>query len=644
MPYTGKYNVKKFFLTTAWLTGLFALCQSQIVLKEPLSPRQTGYSIDARLDVKTKTVHGNMKAFWVNMSQDNVGTIQMHMYLNAFRNRKSTFNKEGGGMMMGFAGDSGFVAINTISDSNGNDLYSELNFISPDDGNKDDMTVLEISLPQTCKPGDSVSLNIDFTSKLPKSAARTGYSDNFYFVAQWFPKFGVYEPAGMRYATTGAWNCHQFHRHSEFYSNHSVYEVRINIPEEYVVGSGGMLIGESADADSTKTLVYRAEDIVDFAWTAWPAYAVQNDNWKHVNITFLYPPDRVKQVDRQLTAIRNALEYLEEHVGPYPWPHVTFVDPPGKGSFCGGMEYTTLFTSTSFAGLPDYFHMPEMVTIHEFGHSYFMGILASNEFEEPWLDEGVNTYWEGRIVDHYYGSGNGLISSDLFKLSDRSLARISYVNSAGRQAATNAEPSWNYPAGTYSMMSYHKAAVILQTLEGIIGEDKMDEIFREYYRKWAFRHPSAKDFISVANQVVAGNAGNMYGPDLNWFFNQTIYGTGICDYKVLEFSIHHTDSIYSSRVTLQRDGGVMLPVEVLIHFENGEEKAEYWDGLSRTKEYNYTGSAKVDWVKIDPDYKIAMDVNYINNSKTIDSDRIPLRRIRNKAIVLMQFLLSLITL
>ena len=153
-----------------------------------------------------------------------------------------------------------------------------------------------------------------------------------------------------------------------------------------------------------KTQVFRAEDIVDFAWTAWPGYAVFTDKWKHVNITLLIPEERKKQVERQFTAVKYALEYLDENVGPYPWPHLTFVDPPSIGSGAGGMEYTTLFTSESSYFMPAFLHMPEMVTVHEFGHAYFMGILASNEFEEPWLDEGVNSFWEERIMDHFYGA------------------------------------------------------------------------------------------------------------------------------------------------------------------------------------------------------------------------------------------------
>ena len=98
----------------------------------------------------------------------------------------------------------------------------------------------------------------------------------------------------------------------------------------------------------------------------------------------------LKIADNQFAAVIYALEYLDARVGPYPWPHLTFVDPPVSGSGAGGMEYTTLFTSSGGGMVPSFFKMAEMVTLHEFGHAYFMGILASNEFEEPWLDEGVN--------------------------------------------------------------------------------------------------------------------------------------------------------------------------------------------------------------------------------------------------------------
>jgi len=656
--------MKKQFILLIILLLTFNILSSQIINREPLSARLTGYTIDVNLDHVTKTVRGTVNAFWVNNSGDVVPDIQMHMYMNAFKSSRTTFNRETGGSPGKKSSAAGWIEIHSLTDLNGIDLTPGMQYISPDDGNPWDSTVLEVVLPKPALPGDTVFVTADFETKLPSKIRRTGYNGDFFFVAQWFPKFGVYEPAGMRYATSGGWNCHQFHANSEFYSNHSVYEISITLPDEYVVGSGGMLVSETNIGEGKKTLVYRAEDIVDFAWTAWPGYAVFNTSWEHVDITLLIPHDRTKQVERQFTAVKHALEYLAENVGPYPWPYLTFVDPPARGAGAGGMEYTTLFTSTSSYRMPEWLHMPEMVTIHEFGHAYFMGILASNEFEEPWLDEGVNSFWEARIVDHYYGKNSGLMDHPLLKIADASMSRISYISSPGKQLVNNSEYSWDYPLGTYGMMSYHKAANWLFTLMGIIGEETMNEIFREYYRKWAFRHPSGKDFTDVVNEVVTRIHGEKFGPDMNWFFDQTLYGTGISDYKVAGFRnfimpdststrrndnpldtiLSDTDPVYNSIVYIERKGEVMLPVEILVHFNNGEEIMEWWDGKSRHKALEFTGKKKIEWVKIDPEFKIRMDINYINNSMTVEPDRVPVRRIMNKFIAFMQFFISFIML
>jgi hypothetical protein len=648
------------YLIVILLSGFFSV-SSQVIFKEPLSSRQTYYKIDARLDVTEKIVDGEMVTYWVNKSSDIVTDVQLHLYLNAFSSSKSTFLKDRPGLLGGKESDLGWIDLISVSDRKGRDMIPVMEFISPDDGNPDDKTVLKIILHESAQPGDTVYLNISFKSKLPSIIIRTGAKDDYFFVAQWFPKFGVYEPAGMRFAFKGGWNCHQFHSTSEFYSNHSVYDVTITVPKEYIVGSGGMLIKESEADGGKKIMVYRAEDLVDFAWTAWPGYSVFTDEWKHIKITLLLPKFRENQVERQFKAVKNALEYMEKRIGPFPYPHLTFVDPPTKDSGAGGMEYTTLFTSASSFIMPESVHMPEMVTIHEFGHGYFMGILASNEFEEPWLDEGVNTFWESRIMDHYYGKNASLIDLPYLKFSDVSMSRSSYVTSGGKQVTSNNEYSWNYPHGTYGMMSYNKAAAWLNTLMGIVGEETIDEVFSEYYKRWAFKHPSGKDFVNVVNDVVTRRHGDKFGTDMNWFFNQTLYGTGICDYKVSGFSndritksvgrpevsdslkteLSGKDSLYNSVAMVERIGEIMLPVEILVHFNDSSAVLENWDGKARYKDFTYTGTRKIDWVKIDPDYKITMDINFVNNSMTDAPNRVPVKRITGKLMTFLQFLISI---
>jgi hypothetical protein len=655
----------KAYLFFFLLLFVFVNGNSQIINREPLSARQTYYRIDAALNTDTKTVSGRMETYWVNKSTDIVPDIQLHLYMNAFKSNISTLNRESGNLKEIKESETGRVDIKKFTDRSGNDLKGKMTFIRPDDGNVNDETVVSVPLPEPSKPGDTVFLNIDFETKLPDLTRRTGYKHDFYFVAQWFPKFGVYESAGTRYAIKGGWNCHQFHALSEFYSDHSVYDVKITVPKEFVVGTCGLQLAcDSAAGKKDKTLTLRAEDIVDFAWTAWPGYAIHRDRWHNVAITLLSPGERYDQVERQMSSVKNALEYFNENVGPYPWPYLTIVDPPSIGNPSAGMEYTTLFTSQSSYIMPSWMHMPEMVTIHEFGHAYFMGILASNEFEEPWLDEGVNTFLEERILDHYYGENSGMIDHPLLRLSDKSLGRISYVHSEGRQAVSNKEFSWNYPHETYAMMSYNKTATWLYTLMGVAGEKITNDIFREYYRKWAFRHPSGTDFVNTVNEVVGKANDQKLGSDMNWFFVQTLYGTGLCDYKVSGLSnrkielpkdtLSSPDSkskkdrtkpeLYESKVELERAGEVMLPVDVLIHYRNGKEVKESWDGKERFKDFLYSDSTEVEWVKVDPDFKIRMDINYNNNSMTINPDLTPVRRMRNKLVSFLQFFISFISL
>jgi aminopeptidase N len=213
-------------------------------------------------------------------------------------------------------------------------------------------------------------------------------------------------------------------------------------------------------------------------------------------------------------------------------------------------------------------------------------------------------------------------------------------------------------------MSYQKAPTLLHTLTGIVGEETMNNVFREYYRKWAFRHPSGRDFINVVSEVVKKDHGEKFGPDMNWFFDQVLYGTGICDYKVSRITNRKyrkpegrfigtdttglgrpdADSLVFSTAEIERVGEIMLPVEVLVHFSNGEEILEHWDGKERFRDFKYSGYDRIEWVKIDPEFKIKMDVNYINNSMTSEPDRAPLHRILNKILAFIQFYLSIMLL
>jgi hypothetical protein len=193
----------------------------------------------------------------------------------------------------------------------------------------------------------------------------------------------------------------------------------------------------------------------------------------------------------------------------------------------------------------------------------------------------------------------------------------------------------------------------------------MDNVFREYYRRWAFKHPSGRDFIAVVNDVVKKEHGVTFGDDMKWFFDQALYGSGECDYRLSGItsnrirsysgvvngdSVSYTrsdrssDTLYLSRVSLERLGEVALPVEVLIGFDNGDELLEKWDGIAAYKDFEYTGAGQVVWAKIDPYDKIDLDINRLNNSFTLEPSRANSRRMMNKFMFLVQMMISIFTL
>ena len=620
-----------------------ALAQKPL-FPQPLSPRIANYDISVSLDAKEKMISATETLVWRNTSRDRITELQFHLYLNAFKNSESTFMKESGGSSRGAAmdfGGWGWINIDKIAVRGGEDLKAKMEFIHPDDDNASDQTVMRVRLSRPVLPNQTITLDISFSAKMPTVFARTGYYNDFFMVAQWFPKIGVYEPAGMRYATTGQWNCHQFHSNTEFYADYGVYNIDITVPKSFVVGATGVRESERVNGDTTKTLFYHAEDVHDFAWTASPRYEVVQDTWEHVDIRLLIQPEHRQHSGRYLQSAKAALQYFNDWVGMYPYPNLTIVDPPIKAFGAGGMEYPTLITGGSVYGLIEGVKLTEMVTVHEFGHQYWYGLVGNNEFEEAWLDEGLNQYSETRIMDETYGVKMSTIDLLGYKLGDLESARLGYLGMSNPKIAPTRLNGWEYKAGGYGNLTYAKTAVFMATLERLLGRPVMDEIMRTYFERWRFRHPSSRDFIAVVNEITKKRLGNKYGNDMNWYFDQVLYGTEICDYEltsirnrrvskpegILDEQTKPDTSVtprpYEARVVVSRLGEVKMPVDVLIHFESGKEVREQWDGQARWKEFKYTGEDKIQWAKVDPDEVLQIDMNFLNNSKALEVQSAP---------------------
>jgi len=654
----------------------------------PLSERVVAYTIDARLDTDKKTLDATESLTYRNLTGQPLTTFPFHLYLSAFR-RESTFAAET--RATGGVRDSsldlyppektGGISISHIEADGYGDLTSTLHFTAPDDGNIEDHTVAEITLPRPLAPNDSVTFHFAFHDKFPLSVARNGYKRDFIMGGQWFPKVGVF--------WHGAWNCHQYHATTEFFSDFGTYNVRLTVPRNYIVGASGVPTGNQPNPDGTKTLSFTGEDIHDFAFAASPNFvttdAIYLSSLGPVQIHILALAAHPHIAQRYLATTRASLQQYEQRYGPYPYRVITVIDPE-PGAEMEGMEYPTLFTADGSWSGP--FNLAEVTVEHEFGHQYWYGMVATNEFEEAWLDEGINSYTEVKVMAAILGARTSDLKRRYANFGDDDYQRISYLMALNLDPVTRF--AWKFRNGlSYGAVTYGKSATLLGTLEGMIGRDTMDEAMRTYFERYRFKHPTTEDFLRTVEEVAVARgkataptpvtqlaasgengAANLQGlseppplapsglPDyvatppvnssLRPFIDQAVYGTQVLDYAVDNFSSEPAQwwqtgkhdakqTQYLSTVYLRRRGDFILPVTAEIVFDDGSRVREHWDGVDRWTRFTYTRNAKVLSVELDPDHVIPLDRDLFNNSSTTQANPIPARKLTSIWVVLQQW-------
>ena len=330
------------------------------------SSGRADYRIEASLDGELKRMEGTLELRWANRSGEAVRDLWFHLYLNAFSNNRSTHLIESDGKLRRTEMKDGWSwsrikAVRVASAGAFQDVLPSLRYRRPDDDNAEDRTVFSIDLPQALGAGETVRVQIDWESQLPRVRRRTGYKDDFLLVAQWFPKLGVYE-AGR------GWNCHQFHASTEFFSDYGTYDVTLDLPVEYenkVFGSGRGTGGVEGGRYKVRFVAPTAIDqgredafgkralVHDFTWTADPRFEVYRQIFKFgewaerfpaaiaearamfgeephlrdVDVTVLIHPERAAQAERHFRATCAALFFYGLWFGEYPYEHITVVDP-----------------------------------------------------------------------------------------------------------------------------------------------------------------------------------------------------------------------------------------------------------------------------------------------------------------------------
>lgn len=600
----------------------------------PLSSRIVAYKIDAKYDPKTHTVDAQQTLTYRNDTGVPLDRFPFHLYLNAFQ-PGSTFMNEvrwGGGTRDNQGKwEEKFGAYNNVTklevDGMG-DLTGSMRFTAPDDGNPNDKTVMEVQLPRPVPPGASITFRMNFKAKFGEPVMRAGYKRDYLLAGQWFPKVGVWWKSSGSSAkpdpneTKPGWNCHQYHNSTEYFADYGTFDVNLTLPDNLTVGSTGIQTSEKKNGDGTKTLTFRAEDVHDFAWTAAERYQVVEDSVQlstgKVKIRALISPGHMSSAQRYISNVKGTMEKFDAWYGPYPYPQITLVDPPSGGMATGGMEYPMLITLGTSWLMPRGVLGPELVTEHEFGHQYWYGMVGSNEFEDAWLDEGINSYTEVKIMDALYGRDTSAIGTRVGIVANRELQRVSYM---GRPDVDPlARNAWQFSSyNAYGGMTYGKTATMLLTLESIIGEETLRKALNTYFMRYRYKHPTEQDFLNTVNEVA--------GQDLTWYWQQAVYGTETFDYRVQSATSDRMDwavkdrpkekkgeTDYHSQVVVHRKGSFVFPIILEVKFDNGETVREHWDGRDRWKRFEWQKKAKIVSAELDPDHTALLDTNVFNNS------------------------------
>lgn len=662
------------------------------------------YRIEVTLDPAERRLAGRETIRWTNPSAATVvERIPLHLYLNGFAHEESTWMRttlsrfeDAGDLIRRHDDPWGWIEPRAIRQGGAAVEWAP---IAPDDGNPLDRSLIEIRLARPVGPGESLDLEVEFDARLPVPFARTGGFDDFFLVGQWFPKVAAFETAGVRGAAADRWNAHQFHGRTEFYADFADFDVRIGVPPGWSVAATGKGTDEGV-AEGRAWRRFRQRAVHDFGFAAGAAVAdvvsVHDPAGPGgpVEIHVFLPRRSETQAPRWRRAAEASLDVLGSRVGPYPYETLTVVMPPHHLTETWGMEYPTFITGLS--GDPLWDTPPiagvaanEAVVAHEFVHQYFYGLIATNEFEEAFLDEGFTQFWGAEVMRDAYGESLGSLLGRPLSVLGQERASAPRPDPMIPPIATR--PSFLARGYNFGTQFYSRPASTLRTLEGLFGRETVDRIFAAYFDRWKFRHPCFEDFLATARDAAGEDAAAFLAeafrqpriPDYSVDVFETkrwesprgrvVTGDGIVEsdapregaqalagldpagreeggsltlevldpgsmsgdrWGVIERRTvkpesgepdpgwsSEADVFHVSQVRLAGPGWDHLPVEVVFRFADGAVVRDAWDGRAPYRTYRFLRPAPLSEVRVDPEGKIALDANPVNNGRRRDPDR-----------------------
>ena len=576
------------------------------------SPPGPSYTIQVVLEPSRHRLEGQVLLTWRNPTTNPVNRLCFHLYLNAFKNEETylmrALLRHRSRRLPWTPEDAGFIEISHAMTTEGQVLEVQYD---------EDGTLAWLPLPRSLPPGGELRLQYNFVARLPRILIRTGHAGRFYVLAQWFPKLGVLREDG--------WHCAPFRPYSEFYADFGDYHVLVQVPNGYIVGATGRKTDERVQGD-WQLFRFEAERVHDFVWFAGRDLRTLEHDLEGVPVRIQYPPGHGAAARRYDRALAFAMRWFRRHVGAYPYPGLTLLDPPVAALRAGSMEYPMVIVAGLGLGLPARLRLAEIVLFHQFGHQYWYGVVANDEATYPWIDEGLATYTEIRLMNERYGER----AADIPVLRVVGAYPEIFMGRAldlARWEAPRA-PAWQFPSfRIYTSVQFIKVGLLYYTLERHQGTQNLDRFLRRYYRRFRFHHVTPREIYRMVRENL--------GDDSARLFQQAIETSRVFDYGVCRTRCRlerpprgffgyadrrriqrepSGNPTYSCFVGLRRYGDFVHPIRVEAVLTDGSRKAFTWDGRSKWRSWTLSRLASpIRVVRVDPHHEFWLDLNPVNN-------------------------------
>ena len=563
------------------------------------------YEMEIDMNVETNQFTGKQKVKYTNNSPDTLNKVFYHLYFNAFQPnsmmdvRSRTIldpDRRVGDRIASLKEDEiGYQKINSLKQDGKAVKYEVVG------------TILEVTLNKPIMPNSTVTFDMDFEAQVPVQIRRSGRDNEEgveYSMAQWYPKMSEYDYQG--------WHSNPYIGR-EFHGIWGDFDVKITIDKDYVLGGTGYVqnpaeVGHGYQEKGQKpmpakkgklTWHFKAPNVIDFMWAADPDFThikAQVPNGPELH--FLYQPgDKTDENWAKLPEYTvKAFEYANKTFGKYPYKQFSVVQGGD-----GGMEYPMSTLITGERSLPSLVG----VTVHEMFHSWYQGVLATNEALYEWMDEGFTTFASSETMNVIMQEGQADPQQGNYR------GYMALANSKYEEPLATHADHYNTNFG-YGRAAYSKGAVFLAHLRYIMGEETFYNAMRRYFNTWKFKHPNANDFIRVMEKES--------GLELDWYKEYWVYSTKTIDYGV--------ETIYGMNgenyVTLEKVGDMPMPVEATVTFEDGSTALYYLPLRIMRGEKSFGSQDNVhvlpDWPWVNPTYTFKVKESKKIKSVTVDAN------------------------